>query len=126
MALGATLACYTNVTGDTDISFTKIRDGVYRRSNTDGDGKSSTMLITLKPSTPVGAKRKCQMTLEWRPDTFDAPGSQTRGRLKVSIDVEGTIGSECTQTLMATWAIRFASLLARSEPTDDLLLGSTE
>jgi len=120
--LGSTLYTADVTIGATALTFTKIREGLYRSEITVG-GISVPVTIQLTPADPRNAKRRLTVTYKYNPGLLQGPNTLF-GKSTMTFMCDFTVGSEATTAVIDSQCQRFLGFLMTSGMFQALISGS--
>jgi hypothetical protein len=123
MSIGTTIVYSTPVVGTTSGTLSLANTGVYQEVQETGD-VDVPIRLTLRASDGVGTRRSFGATWKFDPSSTDAPGSQSKGGLTVSLNVNARLGSVMTSSETCEEIRQFMAAMLKSGLLEDLLAGS--
>ncbi len=125
MSIGSTIAYSVPAVGTTVASLSKAKDGVYSLTVETGD-VDVPILLTLRPATVTSLNRKLGASWQFRPNVLDTGDALTNGRVSVSFNVDGMLGSNVTRTALLNHIRWFFGALLQTNLLEALVDGGTE
>lgn len=122
MTIGTSIDYSTPVVGTTTGTLSLADTGVFQHVQETGDVDVPIRLV-LRASEGTGPRRTFGATWRFDPSSTDAPGSQTKGSVSVTLNVTTRLGtvitaSECTEEIR-----QFFAAMLKTGLLEDLLAG---
>ncbi len=125
MAVGNTINYSIPVVGSTVSSVARAHGDSFSKDTYSIGGGTFPILVTLRGSSALGARKRFGATITVRPSVGDDPGTLTKGSATVSVNIDAQMGSVVDATDLAAFVRHSLSMMLHSNLIEDLSSGIT-
>jgi len=125
MSIGSSIVDSIPTVGATVHTFDKVQEGEFHESS--GSTPIDVPLrLMLRPSDAAGSLRRFGATFKFTPSVNDDPGTITKGRSTISLNVDATLGATITRTELLNEIRWFMGALLKATLLENLCDGSLQ
>ena len=125
MSIGSSIVDSIPAVGTTVHTYNKVQEGVFLFQS----GSSPVDVpytLTLRPSDVGSSQRRFGATAKYTPNQNDDPGTVTKGRSTISLNVDATLGATLTRTELLNEIRWFMGALLKATLLEALVDGSLQ
>lgn len=125
MAIGTSIVDSVPAVGTTVHTLDKFQAGIYCAEIETGD-VDTLIRLELRPSSIGSTTRKIGSSWKFNPASTDAPGSQTKGRVTITLNVDAALGTVVTRAALLNHIRWHMGALLKATLLEALVDGSLE